>query len=54
MPHRPRASSSPDTSAPAAAWEYAPAPESTKVEIADRYGHFIDGEFVAQIGRAHV
>ncbi len=27
------------------AWEYAPAPESTKVEIADRYGHFIDGKF---------
>ncbi|MEC9373474.1 MAG: aldehyde dehydrogenase family protein [Planctomycetota bacterium] len=27
------------------AWEYAPAPESVKVEIAPRYGHFIDGAF---------
>lgn len=26
-----------------AAWDYAPAPESVKVEIADRYGHFIGG-----------
>ena len=30
----------------ASAWEYAPAPESTKVEIADTYGHFINGAFV--------
>ncbi len=30
----------------AAEWEYAPAPETTPVEIADRYGHFIDGDFV--------
>ena len=28
------------------AWDYAPAPETTKVEIADRYGLFIGGEFV--------
>ena len=27
------------------AWEYAPAPELVKVEIAPRYGHFIDGKF---------
>jgi aldehyde dehydrogenase (NAD+) len=26
-------------------WDYAPAPETTKVEIAPRYGHFINGEF---------
>ncbi|RMH14188.1 MAG: aldehyde dehydrogenase family protein [Planctomycetota bacterium] len=26
-------------------WTYAPAPESMKVEIADRYGHFIAGRF---------
>ncbi|KAA0214452.1 MAG: aldehyde dehydrogenase family protein [Leptolyngbya sp. PLA3] len=27
-------------------WTYAPAPESVKVHIADRYGHFIAGRFV--------
>lgn len=27
-------------------WTYAPAPESVKVSIADRYGHFIAGRFV--------
>lgn len=26
--------------------QYAPAPESVKVDIADRYGHYINGEFV--------
>ncbi|HVZ95179.1 MAG TPA: aldehyde dehydrogenase family protein [Phycisphaerales bacterium] len=26
-------------------WEYAPAPEKVRVEIAPRYGHFIDGQF---------
>jgi len=30
----------------ASAWDYAPAPESTKVEIAGEYGHFINGAFV--------
>lgn len=30
----------------ASAWDYAPAPESTKVDIAKRYGLFINGEFV--------
>ncbi len=30
----------------AGAWEYSAAPETTKVEIADRYGHFINGTFV--------
>ncbi|MBC7773397.1 MAG: aldehyde dehydrogenase family protein, partial [Pyrinomonadaceae bacterium] len=29
-----------------AAWEYSPAPETTKVAIAPRYGHFINGRFV--------
>ena len=28
------------------AWEYAPAPETVKVKIDDRYGMFIDGKFV--------
>ncbi|MFN0133918.1 MAG: aldehyde dehydrogenase family protein [Phycisphaerales bacterium] len=28
------------------AWEYAPAPETVKVAIAPRYGHFIAGRFV--------
>ncbi|HZW09693.1 MAG TPA: aldehyde dehydrogenase family protein [Phycisphaerales bacterium] len=27
-------------------WDYAPAPETAKVEIAPRYGHFINGLFV--------
>lgn len=27
------------------AWDYAPAPESVKVEIADRYTHFVNGSF---------
>ena len=30
----------------ASAWDYAPAPESTKVEIAGTHGHFINGAFV--------
>jgi len=29
----------------AGVWDYAPAPESVKVEIAERYGHFINGKF---------
>ncbi|MBX3407359.1 MAG: aldehyde dehydrogenase family protein [Phycisphaeraceae bacterium] len=29
-----------------AAWEYAPAPETVKVQIADRYGLFIDGKWI--------
>jgi len=32
-----------------AAWDYAPAPERVKVQIADRYGLFIGGEFVEPI-----
>ena len=31
-------------------WEYTAAPETTKVEIAPRYGHFIGGEFVEPAG----
>jgi aldehyde dehydrogenase (NAD+) len=27
------------------AWDYAPAPETVKVLIAERYGHFVDGTF---------
>ncbi|MBL7007803.1 MAG: aldehyde dehydrogenase family protein [Planctomycetes bacterium] len=34
----------------AGGWEYAAAPESTPVEIAPRYGHFIGGEFVDGAG----
>ncbi len=34
-----------------AGWDYAPAPESLKVRIADRHGHFIGGRFVE--GRRH-
>ena len=30
----------------ASAWDYAPAPETTKVEIADSHGHYIGGKFV--------
>jgi aldehyde dehydrogenase (NAD+) len=42
------------TAAPAlefgAAWDYAPAPETVKVHIADRYGLFIDGKWVGPRG----
>jgi aldehyde dehydrogenase (NAD+) len=31
-------------------WEYEPAPETVKVKIADKYGLFIDGKFVAPKG----
>ncbi len=33
-------------------WEYAPAPETVKVEIAERYGHFIGGRFTDLRGGA--
>ena len=32
-------------------WEYAPAPETTEVEIKPRYGVFIGGKFIASSGR---
>ena len=32
-------------------WEYAPAPETTEVEIKPRYGVFIGGKFTASTGR---
>ena len=32
-------------------WDYAPAPETTPVEIAPRHHHFIDGEFTPSRGR---
>ncbi|MCC5785183.1 MAG: aldehyde dehydrogenase family protein [Phycisphaerales bacterium] len=35
------------------AWDYSPAPETTKVEIADRYGLFIGGEFVEPVSGKH-
>lgn len=34
-------------------WDYAPAPESVKVEIADRHGLFINGRFIAPQSRKH-
>jgi aldehyde dehydrogenase (NAD+) len=34
------------------AWGYAPAPETAKVAVADRYGHFIGGRFVTPRGGA--
>jgi aldehyde dehydrogenase (NAD+) len=35
-------------------WDYAPAPETTPVEIAPRHGHFIAGEFVAPARGKHL
>jgi aldehyde dehydrogenase (NAD+) len=35
-----------------AAWDYAPAPETVKVKIAPRYGHFIGGRFLPTRRRA--
>ena len=32
-------------------WDYSPAPERVQVDIADSYGLFIDGEFVAPSSR---
>jgi aldehyde dehydrogenase (NAD+) len=32
------------------AWDYSPAPETARVEIADAYGHFINGAFLAARG----
>ena len=34
----------------AAGWDYAPAPETAKVTIAPRYGHYIGGKFVEPSG----
>src|SRR5690554_880478 len=42
------------TAAPAGFdWQYSPAPESVKVEIAERYDLFIDGRFVKPKSRKH-
>ncbi len=38
------------TATPRAGWDYAPAPETVKVPIAPRYGHFIGGKFVQPRG----
>jgi aldehyde dehydrogenase (NAD+) len=35
------------------AWDYAPAPETVKVTIAPRYGHFIGGRFVDPVQRGY-
>lgn len=35
------------------AWDYSPAPETTTVEIAPRYGLFINGRFVAPVSKRH-
>jgi aldehyde dehydrogenase (NAD+) len=55
LKHDPEApASGPRRPAPAlefgGAWEYAPAPETTPVAIAPRYGHFINGRWVAPKG----
>ncbi len=34
-------------------WGYSPAPETVKVDIADRYGLFINGKFIAPKSRKH-
>ncbi|MGH7132571.1 MAG: aldehyde dehydrogenase family protein [Phycisphaerales bacterium] len=34
-------------------WDYAPAPETAKVTIAPRYGHYIGGKFVEPSGGKH-
>ena len=48
-PHRPKSKGRKGSHAGelnfGSAWDYAPAPERVKVEIAPRYGHFINGEF---------
>lgn len=49
-PPAPSARSAAVTAPSASAWTYDPAPEKTRVEIADRYGHFIAGEFVEPVG----
>ena len=36
-----------DFTTPLTRWDYAPAPETAKVVIAPRYGHFINGDFAA-------
>ncbi len=38
------------TATPKAGWDYAPAPETVKVSIAAKYGHFIGGKFVPPRG----
>ena len=43
---KPAAPPAPQAAGKAPVWDYAPAPESTKIEIAGRYGLFIDGSFV--------
>jgi aldehyde dehydrogenase (NAD+) len=39
---------------PALLWDYAPAPERMEVAIAERYGLFIGGKFVAPKSRRHI
>ncbi len=40
----------PAASAGGRGWDYAPAPETVKVAIAERYGHYINGRFVESAG----
>lgn len=40
----------PAASAAGRGWDYAPAPETVKVAIAERYGHYINGRFVESAG----
>ncbi len=41
------------TTQPTFLWDYAPAPESTVVEIAERYGLFVNGKFCAPKSRKY-
>ncbi|MFV0338839.1 MAG: aldehyde dehydrogenase family protein [Chthoniobacterales bacterium] len=38
---------------PSSNWDYAPAPESAKVQIAKRYDHFIDGKWTAPVKKKY-
>ena len=46
--------SSTSTDSGIATWDYAPAPETTPVTIAERHGLFIDGRFRAPRSRRYV
>jgi aldehyde dehydrogenase (NAD+) len=51
VPHAAAAAREPASLDFGSAWEYAPAPETVKVQIEGRYGHFINGEFVPPRGK---
>jgi len=50
---REKAATAPDVQGETAGWEYAPALETMRPEIADRYGLFINGRFAAPKSRKH-